>query len=289
MATLATKSPLGAIAPWRWPTLAEIGLTAEARAERNGALGGSDANIIMSGDADRILELWRCKRGEAQADDLSDVLPVMLGTWTETFNRLWFEKITGDRVVGVGDIARHPEFIFMRCTLDGRRERDGAVWEAKHVNAFSKLDEVVARYLPQLTHNMVCTGNDRAVLSVFIGTMKYEVVEVPLDELYAADLIAAEQHFWRCVASGEPPVAVDVVAPKVATAARTREVDFAGNNAWAALAGDWLDNKAAAEAFVAAADELKALVEDDVKRAFGHGVEITADKRGAKSIKALKS
>lgn len=289
MATLAKSAPLAAIAPWRWPTLAEIGLTAEARAERNGALGGSDANIIMSGDAERILELWRCKRGEAQAEDLSGVLPVMLGTWTETFNRLWYEKTTGDRVVGVGDLARHPEFVFMRCTLDGRRERDGAVWEAKHVNAFSKLDEVVARYLPQLTHNMICTGNDRAVLSVFIGTMKYEVVEVALDELYAADLIAAEQHFWRCVASGEPPVAVDVVAPKVATAARTREVDMSGSNAWASLAADWLDNAEAAKAFDAAAGELKALVEDDVKRAHGHGVEVVVSKAGAKSIKALRS
>jgi predicted phage-related endonuclease len=50
-------------------------------------IGGSDANIILSGDEEQVLKLWRVKRGEVPPEDLSDVLPVMLGCWTEAFNR----------------------------------------------------------------------------------------------------------------------------------------------------------------------------------------------------------
>jgi hypothetical protein len=46
----------------------------EARETRRRFVGGSDANIILSGDADRIHQLWQEKRGESEPADLSDVL-----------------------------------------------------------------------------------------------------------------------------------------------------------------------------------------------------------------------
>src|SRR5687767_370610 len=76
-----------------WPDLDDLLLDPEAANLRAAGVGGSDANIILSGDADRIRELWRVKRGEMLAEDLSDRLPVMLGCWTEAFNRHWYEKV----------------------------------------------------------------------------------------------------------------------------------------------------------------------------------------------------
>jgi predicted phage-related endonuclease len=46
-------------------------------------LGGSDARVIMGNDADRLLRLWREKRGEVEPEDLSGDLIVQLGNVTE--------------------------------------------------------------------------------------------------------------------------------------------------------------------------------------------------------------
>jgi hypothetical protein len=41
-------------------------------------VGGSDANTLLSGDADRIVRLWQQKREEVPEDDLSDRIQVAL-------------------------------------------------------------------------------------------------------------------------------------------------------------------------------------------------------------------
>ena len=48
-----------------WPQLHALRLGAEAADARANGIGGSDANVILSGDAERIRELWLEKRGEA--------------------------------------------------------------------------------------------------------------------------------------------------------------------------------------------------------------------------------
>ena len=86
----------------QWPALGSLGLAAAERDQRRSFIGGSDANIILSGDRDRILQLWREKRGELEPEDLSGTLPVMLGCWTEAFNRQWYERLSGERVSSGG-------------------------------------------------------------------------------------------------------------------------------------------------------------------------------------------
>src|SRR4029077_6385498 len=58
-------------------------------------IGGSDARIIMGDGEAALLRLWREKRGEIEAEDLSGDLLVQLGTVTEHLNRHWFEKNSG--------------------------------------------------------------------------------------------------------------------------------------------------------------------------------------------------
>lgn len=165
----------------QWPALEEIGLSpSEVEARRSG-LGGSDANVILSGDPDRIIGLWTVKRGEAPAEDLSAKLPVMLGSWTETFNRRWYERDTGHLVSDVGKRLVCAQHSWRSCTLDGYVPVLGAVWEAKHTSAFTSSNEVVERYMPQLQHNMAVGQAERAVLSVIFGNAKWEVFEIAAD------------------------------------------------------------------------------------------------------------
>jgi hypothetical protein len=44
-------------------------------------VGGSDAQIIMGDDEAALLRLWREKRGEVEAEDLSGNLVVQLSAW----------------------------------------------------------------------------------------------------------------------------------------------------------------------------------------------------------------
>jgi len=59
---LATVPVVAHPAP-TWPVLASLGLSGEAVAARRTSIGGSDANVILSGDVARIARLWREKRG----------------------------------------------------------------------------------------------------------------------------------------------------------------------------------------------------------------------------------
>src|SRR5450755_1191162 len=88
-------------------------------ADRQLFIGGSDARVIMGDDEGRLLRLWREKRGEAEPEDLSDILIVQLGTVTEDLNRRWFERNTGQAIKDVERRIKHPVIGWMAATLDG--------------------------------------------------------------------------------------------------------------------------------------------------------------------------
>ena len=268
-----------------WPRLCELRARAEELDLRRQFIGGSDANIILSGDPQKVIDLWLEKRGDKPAADLSSILPVILGCWTEPFNRQWFEQLTGRRVSKIGEVVTCRMHGWRRATLDGVIKTTGTVWEAKHTSAFAKADELLERYMPQLQHNMAVTGYQRASLSVIFGNHKYEVFEIPADWLYQIELLDAEQQFWDCVVSGKEPVAVE--APPPPRPIGTRELCFEGNNAWASAAFDWLKHREAAKVHASACTSIKSLVEEDVSRAFGHGIEAKRSKSGAITIREL--
>lgn len=264
--------------------LSKLGLTAEQIANRRTGIGGSDATIIMGGDADAIFKLWQVKTGRTVSDDLSDVLPVMMGHATEAFNLAWFNKITGRPVSRMGEQVRYPKWETARCTLDGFTvSNDGrpAVLQAKHVNQFSKKDAVFEKYYNQVQHEMLCNEVDRAVLSVLIGTMDYIYIDIVLDDLQVLDLLEAEQKFWRYVTDdiAPPTTATAIPAPKLEISTM-REVDMSRNNEWVDKATDWALNRIAAEKFAKATEELKGFVEPDVKLAYGAGVRIVRKGNG---------
>jgi hypothetical protein len=87
------------------------------------------------------------------------------------------------------------------------------------------------------------------------------------------------------IITGRKPVAVD--PPPAPRPVGTREVCLEGNNAWAFAAGDWLKHREAAKAHASACASIKSLVEVDVSRAFGHGVEAKRSKSGAITIREL--
>lgn len=254
--------------------------------DRRSFIGGSDARIIMGPDEDRLIRLWREKRGEIEPEDLSDNLAVQLGSATEALNRAWYERQTGRRIGHVQERVRHRVHRWMGATLDGMVEELQAVFEAKFMLwSFSEL-AAAQKHMAQLQHNMWVTGTRVAALSILTGGGQWVELTLPADALYQHLLLTAEKAFWRCVQSGETPCLFGVETPRPMVAA-ARIVDMSASNAWGDLAGLFSSTRMAFLDHERAKGELKKLMPPDAKEAFGHGVRAKRSKSGAVSFDLL--
>jgi predicted phage-related endonuclease len=250
-------------------------------------IGGSDARIIMGDDEAALVRLWREKRGEVEAEDLSSNLLVQLGNVTELLNRRWYERYTGQVVTEVQRQVFHPVKRWMAATIDGMVEATGAVFEAKFMLPWSFSEEGAGeKHMAQLQHNMWVTASRTAVLSIITGGGKWVEMTIPADPIYQHLLLTAEKKFWRCVETGEAPRLFDVEPPRPRIEA-VRTVDMSASNAWAEFAGLFRQTRQAALDHERSKTELKALMPDDAREASGHGVRARRSKSGAISFDVL--
>jgi predicted phage-related endonuclease len=251
---------------------------------RRSFVGGSDARIIMGSDEAALIRLWREKRGEVEPEDLSGNLIVQLGRVTEDLNRHWFERNTGQVVNDVQRRIRHPVNRWMGATLDGLIEATGAVFEAKFMLPWSFSEEGAAeKHMAQLQHNMWVVNAKMAALSIITGGGKWVEIALSADPLYQHLLITAERKFWRCVETGDPPRLFGIEPPRPRLAA-VRIVDMSPSNAWAEFASVFRRTREAFVEHEKSKVELKGLMPEDAKEAFGHGVRAKRSKAGAVSF-----
>src|SRR5450631_34144 len=251
---------------------------------RQNFIGGSDARIIMGKDEKALHRLWREKRGEEVAQDLSAVLIVQLGLVTEGLNRRWYELNSGNRISDVQRHAIHRTIPWMAATLDGLVKETGAVFEAKFMLPLSFSEEAAAeKHMAQLQHNMLVAGTRKSVLSIINGGGKWIELSIEADPIYQTILIAAERAFWRAVKTGETPALFDCEPPKPRIEA-VRVVDMNASNSWAEFAGLFRDTQGAHTDHERAKTELKGLMPEDAKEAMGHGIRAKRSKSGAVSF-----
>ena len=254
------------------------------RLDRRDFVGGSDARIIMGQDEKALIRLWQEKRGEVGSEDLSTNLVVQLGLVTEDLNRQWYERNTGKVVKDVQVRVRHPVIRWMAATLDGVVAGSGAVYEAKFMLPWSFSEEFAAeKYMAQLQHNMWVTNARMAALSIITGGGKWVEISIAADPLYQHLLITAEKKFWRCVSFGEPPRLFGVEPPRPRIEA-VRTVDMGASNSWAEFAVLFRSTRPAFLEHERAKTELKGLMPEDAKEAFGHGIRAKRSKSGAVSF-----
>jgi predicted phage-related endonuclease len=256
--------------------------------DRRHFIGGSDARLIMGTDEAALVRLWKEKRGEAEPEDFSGNLIVQLGRATEDLNRQWFERNTGQAVGDVQRRIRHPVNRWMGATLDGRIEATGAVFEAKFTLPWSFSEEAAAeKHMAQLQHNMWVVNAKMAALSIITGGGKWVEITLSADPLYQHLLITAERKFWRYVETGEPPrlFGIEPAPPRLAA---VRIVDMSTSNSWAEFAAIYRNTQQAFLDHEKSKAELKGLMPEDAKEAFGHGIRAKRSKSGAVSFELMQ-
>jgi putative phage-type endonuclease len=252
-------------------------------------IGGSDARVIMGQDDKALIRLWQEKRGEVGPEDFSTNLIVQLGLATEDLNRTWYERNTGNAIQDVQFRVTHPVIRWMAATLDGVVAETGAVYEAKFMLPWSFSEAAAAdKYMAQLQHNMWVTNARMAALSIITGGGKWVEISVAADPLYQHLLLTAEKKFWRCVQFGDTPRLFGVEPPRPRIEA-VRSVDMASSNAWAEFVALFCSTRAAFLDHERAKTELKGLMPEDVKEAFGHGVRAKRSKAGAVSFEVIET
>lgn len=263
-----------------------MSLTDEQRRLREGKLTASVIGCLMTGDADKTLDLWRQMVGaEREEPDWERIWPVQLGVASEALNLEWYAYKTGHPLFRCGEVVTHPRHEWACATLDGFDDALVGPVDAKHVGGFEPRATVVARYLPQMTWQMDVSGAKRSALSIIEGAREPVTEIIEWHAEYSAELWRRAAVFMECVWSLTPPVEMPAVAAPVAA---VREADLSANNLWCVEADAWLTNRNAAKRFTSSEKELKLLVEADVRRAHGAGIEITRDRANRLSIKELK-
>jgi hypothetical protein len=141
--------------------------------------------------------------------------------------------------------------------------------------------------MPQLQHNMWVAHARSAALSVITGGGKWVEVVVRADPLYQHLLLTAEKKFWRCVMSGETPRLFGVEPPRPRLEA-VRSVDMSASNSWAEFSATYRRTRNAFLEHEKVKLELKNLMPEDAKEAFGHGLKAKRSKSGAINFELLE-
>lgn len=253
--------------------------------DRNLYLGGSDAWALMN---DKWMDVYQLKLGEIQPEDLSGVFKVQLGAYTESFHLDWLQRTMGE-IWHRDEFRQHPEHERIAGHIDGWIMEKDTFIEVKHSSGAQSMEQLVDRYLPQMAHYCLIHATDTCWFSVIQGNEEPDPVKVTVPQDYIDNLLKAELLMIEMIENRTPPLvnqgndaaisgknfAADVAINDM------RTVDMTSSNEWAFLAADYLECEPQAKKFNDTKAAMKELVERDVARAYGHGIEIKRDKRGA--------
>lgn len=188
--------------------------------KRPNGIGGTDANKLVHDDT--WLDLYDLKVGNTEPEDLSDVLPVRIGTITEDLNREWFTKemslqVTQEQERWYNDSGtfKDKKDCYIYGSLDGlvvasmeAEEAPIAVFEAKHSGQFMDTPKqhinLIDRYYPQLQHYMMCAKLKKAYLSIFFGNRSHKIFTIDEDSKFQKLLLKAYKVFWKAVQDKKP-------------------------------------------------------------------------------------
>jgi hypothetical protein len=273
-----------------------IGLNEGQIQNRKTYLGGSSAKDIVDGNWGKIYD--RIVGGERE--DLSKIFKVQLGHITEHFNLLWFadmmDMTASDPAIDPWRNLDHPYIGCLPDSIMTDARGNDCVVDAKHTGAEAPWwdDEKVATYyFPQAQHNMIATGIHDFYLSVIFGNDGPRALHIKYDEDWCEEYKGLCKNLWGMI---EKKIHPGDGLPKKLTIPEIsfddmRTLDMTeGNQAveWGNNAHIWLNDKEAFDRFESCKKEIKEMIPDDVKRAYGDSIEAVRNRRGSITIRKIK-
>ena len=274
----------------------KLGLTELQIAERRQGIGGSDAGAIVAG-GEEWLKLWKIKTGRAKAEDLSNILAVVMGQFTEPLNCHWYEKQTGRKVTRRGERVQHPTIPYIVANLDGESTTASAercYLDFKHLGRSG--DQATIRYTAQGTHCSSIIGAEWWAISCFIGSSKWELTEQEADPFFQAEYLERCREFWSYVESDrEPPDTAGLAVPAPRSPLRIVQLDESFRGGWpnwgpgmAEELGAWATTLAGYTAHNIATGHIKELLPEDVGLVTRGKIKVARDKAGSVRISLQK-
>lgn len=280
-------------------------LSTKNKDERKSTVGGSDINILASGNSEAINKLYD-QKVSGTSDDLSMVWPVVMGNVTEDLNTEWCQHKQQIEIVDRQRIIKGDEYWFMRCTLDGavRDYRDSsAVFDAKFTmgrplrgEEYSDvIPRLIRKYSAQLHWNayLLEEADGKPVgyglLSILRGGNEPTFHEIKIDKEYTKHLIGLATYFMGCIEMGVCPDEVERVEVALPPEERM-PVDMAQSNneaRWKQLSETLRQVSGAAETFKKTETAIKKLVPPHASEAFGHGIRVKVSKNNAKKVELI--
>ncbi|OVE45694.1 YqaJ viral recombinase family protein [Chromobacterium violaceum] len=194
---------------------------------RNTGIGGSDAGTVLNVNPYKTpLQLYLEKRGEIEAEDISDKLAVKAGIGLEDFVAQLYSEQTGRRVERCNTMLRHPKHSWMLGNLDRlvwegdkRPQFKGEIRTKRGLECKTALgrfidksawgpdgsDEVPMPYLAQCQHYMAVTDAEIWDLAVLLSGPEFRIYPIKRDDELIAGMIEQEAEFWDRVKTGRAP------------------------------------------------------------------------------------
>lgn len=272
---------------------------------RKKKLGGSEINIIASGNKEKIHNLFLEKTDQREPDDLTLIWPVIMGHITETVNLEWTEHYLQTTINMRQQVIEGKKNPFMRCTLDGVIENYKnkiAVIDAKFTLGRPVKDEawgdviprLIRYYAPQLHWNAYLLQEyldkpvEYGLLSFIRGGDKPILEEMQIDTAYQEELIELGKYFMNCVDLGFEPDEIPTTTDFVPQADLV-PVDMEKDERWRSFALQIIQTAGANKIFKESSDKIKKLVPPNASEATGHGVKIKVQRNGSKRLEICKN
>ena len=172
-------------------------------------IGGSDAGTILGVNPYKSrYQLWLEKTGMVEPADISNDLPVWLGTQCEDIIAKRFEMETGKKVTKSHKTYILKEHPYIRAHIDRKIMKENALLECKRTSARNYIDyehgDIPPMHYVQMMHYLLCTGFTGSYLSTLRDSDFY-INHRTADEKFLEYLLSAEVDFWTHVIAKQPP------------------------------------------------------------------------------------
>lgn len=173
-------------------------------------IGSSDASVLAgTNNWKTVIELWEEKTGKS-VPSFEENAATLHGKNLEPTAREAFEKSSGIAVNPRCFI--HPEYDFIRASLDGINDELDLVLEIKcpynftvH-RKFMKTGKIPTYYYSQIQHQLLVTGAVMACYWSYTENTGGVIAYVSPEQAYIDELLEREIKFWNLVQSDTEPI-----------------------------------------------------------------------------------